>query len=71
MRKTTAIFFASCLALMTAQAADRHDKAECAKIREKIRTIESRMRAGYTNRQGEKYKEQLRQLKARRYELCR
>ena len=71
MRKMTALLIAICLAVTMVQAAGNRDKSECARIREKIRKIESRMRAGYTNKQGEKYNEQLRKLKAKRYELCR
>ena len=71
MRQLTAILVAICLTVSTAQAAGSRDKSECARIREKIRKIESRMRAGYTNKQGEKYNEELRRLRARRYELCR
>jgi hypothetical protein len=47
------------------------DKAECALVKEKIRTIESKMRSGYTRAQGERYEEQLRELKAKRRKLCR
>ena len=46
-------------------------EAECAEVKEKIRTIESRMRAGYTLAEGERYNERLRELKARRARLCR
>ena len=71
MRKLTALLIAICLAVTAVPAADSRDKLECARIREKIREIESRMRAGYSNKQGEKYAEQLRKLRARRYQLCR
>jgi hypothetical protein len=46
-------------------------KADCAAIREEIRNIESRMRAGYTRAQGERYEERLRKLKEKRRRLCR
>jgi hypothetical protein len=61
-------------ALLLATGADasrKSDAAACAEIKEKIRTIESRMRAGYTRAQGERYEERLRELRAKRRELCR
>ena len=54
-----------------AEAGNNSDKAACAAVKEKIRTIESRMRAGYTRAQGERYEERLRELKAKRSKLCR
>lgn len=54
-----------------ADASPKSDAAACAEIKEKIRTIESRMRAGYTRAQGERYEERLRELRAKRRELCR
>jgi len=60
--------------LMLHSPADAHDKcskAECAKVKEQIRTMESRMRAGYSRAQGQKYEDKLRELKARRRKLCR
>ena len=54
-----------------AEAGNKSDKAACAEVKEKIRTIESRMRAGYTRAQGERYEERLRELKAKRSKLCR
>lgn len=54
----------------TADAGNKRDEAACAEVKEKIRTIESRMRAGYTRAQGERYEEKLRELRAKRYKLC-
>jgi len=62
------------LLLLTQAPASAHNscaKAECASVKEKIRTIESRMRSGYSRAQGEKYEEQLRGLRAKRSKLCR
>lgn len=53
----------------TGYAADR--RAECRKVKEKIRKIESRMRQGYTAKQGIRFDERLRELKKKRSELCR
>jgi len=57
--------------LATAGAGSKQDEAACAEVKEKIRTIQSRMRAGYTRAQGEKYEQRLRELRAKRYKLCR
>ncbi|MDH3612296.1 MAG: hypothetical protein OEU90_01255 [Gammaproteobacteria bacterium] len=54
-----------------ASAHNKCDKAECAVVKEKIRTIESKMRSGYTRAQGERYESQLRELRAKRYKICR
>ena len=54
-----------------ADAHGNRDKALCAEVKEKIRTIESKMRSGYTRAQGEKYEARLRELKAKRYKICR
>ena len=59
------------LAAPVGAAPSKAEKAACAEVKEKIRTIESRMRSGYTRAQGERYEERLRELKAKRYELCR
>ena len=58
-------------ALPPAAAHDKCAKAECAAVKEKIRTIESKMRSGYTRAQGERFEAKLRELRARRYRLCR
>ena len=56
-----------------AQPAAAHSscKAECTKVKEQIRTIEAKMRGGYTRAQGERFEARLRELKARRHKLCR
>jgi hypothetical protein len=64
-----AIMLAACA--QTAQARSECDKLACDAVKEKIRTIEARMRSGYTRAQGEKYETQLRKLKAKRYRVCR
>lgn len=58
------------LCLSGASASTKSDKAACAKVKEQIRNVESRMRSGYTRAQGEKYEEKLRVLRAQRRELC-
>lgn len=71
MKKTAWMLLTLILFIGAAEADSKRDKAECAVIKEKIRNIESRMRAGYTRAQGERYEEKLRELKAKRYKLCR
>ena len=72
MKQITAfLLLGLCLCQETAYARDKCAEAACAEVREKIYNIESRMRAGYTRAQGERYAEQLRVLRAKRYKLCR
>lgn len=52
-------------------AGSKNEVAACAAVKEEIREIESRMRAGYTRAQGEKLEAKLRKLKSRRSRLCR
>lgn len=47
------------------------DKLACAEVKQAIREIESRMRAGYSRSQGERLDARLRKLKRKRSELCR
>ncbi|MDH3336949.1 MAG: hypothetical protein OER22_01535 [Gammaproteobacteria bacterium] len=58
-------------ALSPAIGHNKCDKAECAALKEKIRTIESKMRSGYTRAQGERFETRLRELRAKRYKICR
>jgi hypothetical protein len=55
----------------TAAASNKQDEAACAEVKEKIRNIQSKMRSGYTRAQGEKYEQRLRELRVKRYKLCR
>ncbi len=57
--------------LSAAFAHERPDKVECTAIKEKIRHIQSRMRAGYTRAQGERMQQQLRKLRLARSKKCR
>jgi len=62
------------MALLMMTSLDVHadlDKAKCAAVKEKIRHIQSRMRAGYTRAQGERMEKQLRKLKKQRKSVCR
>ncbi len=59
------------LAVMDSPADDRRREAECRRIDEQIRKIESRMRQPYSAAQGIRYDERLRELKDKRYRRCR
>ena len=59
------------LAAMQADADSKDDKAACDKVKQQIRSIQARMRNGYSAAQGIRYEERLRELKQKRYELCR
>lgn len=47
------------------------DSDACERIKQQIRRVESRMRAGYTAAEGRRLEERLRELKTRRSKLCR
>ena len=70
MRLLTAIVLTFLLSTGTS-AAEGFEKTKCAAVKEKIRHIQSRMRAGYTRAQGEHMEKQLRKLKKQRRLLCR
>ena len=55
----------------SASAAPPDDKEQCKKIKQQIRAIEARMRNGYSAAQGIRYEERLRELKEKRYKICR
>ena len=46
-------------------------KAECEEIKQRIGKIQSKMRLGYTRRQGEQLEAELRRLRAIRSKKCR
>ena len=46
-------------------------KAECEEPKQRIRQIQSKMRSGYTRKQGEKMEAGLRKLRAVRSKKCR
>jgi hypothetical protein len=71
MKTIAGMLIFTLLAAPYVDAASNKDKAACAEVKEKIHNIESRMRAGYTRAQGERYNEKLRELKAKRSKLCR
>ena len=54
-----------------ASANDTDRELKCEEIKQDIREIQSRMRAGYTRAQGEKLRAKLRKLRALRAKACR
>ncbi len=62
----------TCIALLVTPAAAHDDlKAKCEETKQKIKKLESRMRAGYSRAQGEKWRDRLRELRAVRSKQCR
>ena len=57
--------------LVPVHAGNENDKAACEQVKTKIRVIESKMRDGYSASQGIRYEARLRDLKDKRYTLCR
>ena len=47
------------------------DQEKCARTKQQIRLVQSKMRAGYTRAQGEKLEARLRKLRAERARRCR
>ena len=62
-----------CLACFAGDAgmAARDTDAECREIDRKIERIQARMRSGYSAKEGVRLKERLRELRRKRYDLCR
>ncbi len=71
MRATAWMLLLAVLIQGPAYAGHKTDQAACEKVKEKIRVIEARMREGYSAAQGIRYDAKLRQLKDKRYKLCR
>ena len=67
------VMFSLLFALLTADANARDRKRElrCEEIKQEIREIHSKMRAGYTRAQGEKLEARLRKLRSLRAKACR
>jgi len=62
----------ACVALLATPVSAHDDlKVECEKTKQKIKTLQSKMRRGYSRAQGEKWRDQLRELRAVRSKQCR
>jgi hypothetical protein len=59
------------LATMHSEAHAQDDAAACEKVKQQVRSIQAKMRNGYSAAQGIRYEERLRELKEKRYKLCR
>jgi len=70
MHKTT-ILISMFLLAPGVSAHESCAKAECEETKQKIRKIQSKMRSGYTRKQGEKMEADLRKLRAIRSKKCR
>ena len=60
--------------LLLAQPVMGHDadrELRCEEIKQEIRIVQSKMRAGYTRAEGEKLRARLRKLRALRAKACR
>ena len=51
--------------------AAKRDKEGCKKVKAQIQKIEAKMRLGYSAAQGIRYEEKLRELREKRFKLCR
>ncbi len=71
MRATAWMLMLVVLVQVPAYADRKSDKAACDKVKQQIHVIESRMRDGYSAAQGIRYDTRLRELKDKRYKLCR
>ena len=49
----------------------RLSREECQKLREQIDKLQSRLRAGYSAKQGRRYRERMRELQLKRFRRCR
>lgn len=59
-------------ALLPGDADSHHklDKQQCERISMKIRKLQSRLRRGYSARQGRRYRERMRELQLTRFRKC-
>lgn len=59
------------LVALPGSAKHQYDRAACEKVKQQIRSIQSRMRNGYSAAEGIRLDERIRELKKKRYKLCR
>lgn len=66
------VAFIILLGLAASAGAKDHQQSrtECAQVKEKIRNVQSEMRAGYTRARGEKLEARLRKLRKQRKKIC-
>jgi hypothetical protein len=71
MRLLAALFIYALHVAASDASTDEDRNTECIETKAKIRKIESRMRQGYTAKQGVRMVDELRRLRERRKRLCR
>ncbi len=71
MTRVMVTALAFCLVSAQSDAKPDRDALACEEVKQAIREIEARMRAGYSRAQGERYEAKLRKLKRKRSHLCR
>jgi hypothetical protein len=59
------------LATIQADANSKDEKAACEKVKQQIQAIQTKMRNGYSASQGIRFEDRLRELRDKRYQLCR
>lgn len=69
--KSLSLIIALLLGSGHAAVGDSDARIECRKVKDRIRVVESKMRAGYTRAQGEKLHAELRRLRVLRKKYCR
>ncbi len=69
--RTVTVLVINLLFCSSISAHEHCAKAECEETKQKIRHIQSKMRQGYTRKQGEKMEDDLRRLRAIRAKECR
>lgn len=70
-RKVLLLSLLAVLAMSFAYAHETDNKSKCSKVKDQVKIVQSKMRAGYTRAQGERLEARLRKLKADRSKYCR
>ena len=71
MQSAKAVMLLLLTVTLPAYADKASDRKACEKVKQQIRELEAKMRNGYSAAQGIRYDERMRELKDKRYRLCR
>ena len=71
MTRTVLISMVAAALIIQDGVVAKRDKERCEKVKAQIRKIEAKMRLGYSAAQGIRYEEKLRELREKRYKICR
>jgi len=71
LRNILIAFLLISICQVPASAGELSDKAACEKVKKQIRLVQDKMRAGYSAAQGIRYDARLRELREKRYRVCR